>query len=134
MQDFEINGATAGFFTLEDTASIYAKVMSLWQQYLRVLPHPYHVVRYEGLVDDFEGEIRRLLEFLNVDWDDAVLDYATHARAREVISTPSYRQVTESIYKRARYRWLRYAEQLAPIMGVLNPYIEYFGYEGRDPS
>jgi tetratricopeptide (TPR) repeat protein len=133
MQDFKTNGATVHFFTLEHTALAYAKVMSLWQQYLRVLPHPHHVVRYEDLVDGFEGEIRRLLRFLNVEWDDAVLDYAEHARRRGMIHTPSYRQVTEPIYKRARYRWRRYAGQLAPIMSALEPYVERFGYQHHDP-
>jgi len=128
MQDFKINDAMANFFSIEDAAVLYAKVMSLWQQYRRVLPHSCHVVRYEDLVDDFEGETRRLLEFLGLEWDDAVLDYAGHAAARGRISTPSYDQVTEPIYRRARYRWRRYAEQLQPVMGLLEPFIEYFGY------
>jgi tetratricopeptide (TPR) repeat protein len=130
MQDFKLNPGTAHFYALEDTASLYAKVMGLWQQYLRVLPHPYHVVRYEDLVDDFPAETRRVLQFLGVDWDDGLFDHVGHARRLGIISTPSYRQVTEPIYKRARYRWQRYAEHLTPIAPVLKPYIEYFGYQG----
>jgi len=128
MQNFRINDAMASFFTIEDAAVLYANVMNLWRQYRRLLPHPCHVVRYEDLVDDFEGETRRLLEFLGLEWDDAVLDYAGHARRRGMIHTPSYGQVTEPIYRRARYRWRRYAEQLQPVMGLLEPFIEYFGY------
>jgi len=133
MQDFKIDHTKANFFfSVEETSLLYAKVMSLWRRYVRVLPHPHHVVRYEDLVDDFEGEMRRLLEFVNVEWDDAVLGYADHARGRGRISTPSYGQVTEPIYRRARYRWRRYAEQLEPVMGRLRPYIEYFGYGSPD--
>ncbi|GAF80582.1 unnamed protein product, partial [marine sediment metagenome] len=76
----------------------------------------------------------RLIRFLDLEWDDAVLDYARHARRRRVINTPSYNQVTEPIYQRARYRWGRYAEQLAPVMGVLKPYAEFFGYPTSPPG
>jgi len=128
MQNFKHNEAMANFFTLEDTAGLYDKVFKLWQQYVRVLPHPYHLVRYEDLVDDFETQTRRLLGFIGVPWDDAVRGYHQHAVENRSINTPSYRQVSEPIYKRARFRWRRYAEQLEPIMSVLEPHIEYFGY------
>ena len=132
MQDFKINDAMASFFTLEDSARLYDKVMRLWQQYVRVLPHSYCVVRYEDLVDDFEAQTRRLLRFVGVDWNDAVRQYHQHAVQKRNISTPSYRQVTEPIYKRACNRWRRYAEQLEPIMSVLEPHIEHFGYGSSD--
>jgi len=128
MQDFKMNDVTANFVTLEETAFLYAEVMGLWQHYVRVLPHAYHVVRYEDVVDDFRTETRRLLQFLDLDWDDAVLDYAEHARRRGMITTASYHQVIEPIYRRARYRWRRYARQLEPAIRVLRPHIEYFGY------
>ena len=38
----------------------------------------------------------------------------------------------EPIYRRSRYRWRRYEEQLAPVIDVLKPYIEYFGYDTDD--
>jgi len=131
MQNFVINNAMASFFTLEDTATLYDKTMCLWRQYVEVLPHAYHVVKYEDLVEDFEGQTRRLLEFLGVDWDQAVHEYAEHARNRRKgwINTASHHQVVQPIYKRARGRWRRYADQLAPIMSLLKPHIEYFGYD-----
>ena len=33
-----------------------------------------------------------------------------------------------------RYRWRRYAKELAPIMDALGPYVERFGYERDDPA
>ncbi len=128
MQYFEANDALVNFFTLEDTATLYAKVMGLWERYLRVLPLRHYVIRYEDVVADFESETRHLLDFLGIEWDDRVLDYAEHAQDRGIISTPSYHQVAEPIYRRARYRWKRYAAQLNPVMDRLNPYIDSFGY------
>lgn len=83
------------------------------------------------MVNDFEGETRALLDFLGVGWDDAVLDHVEHARQRGIINTPSYHQVTQPIYRDARYRWKRYAVELEPVIPILRPYIERFGYAER---
>jgi tetratricopeptide (TPR) repeat protein len=129
MQNFTLNEAMATFYSLDSTAALYAKVMGLWQQCVQKLPIKYHQIRYEDLVSNFEHETRRLLDFLEVGWDDAVLQHTEHARKRGTINTPSYHQVTQPIYQHAKYRWKRYAKQLEPVMETLRPYIEYFGYE-----
>jgi tetratricopeptide (TPR) repeat protein len=128
MQNFAVNVAMSTFYSLESTVALYAKVMGLWQQYILRLPIKYHQVRYEDLVSNFEYETRRLLEFLEVGWDDAVLQHTEHAKKRGTISTPSYHQVTQPIYQHAKYRWKRYAKYFEPVMESLQPYIEYFGY------
>ena len=128
MQNFEINDAMANFHSIETTAGLYAKVMGLWRQYERILEPDFHAVRYEDLIGDFEGQVRGVLGFLGLAWDDSVLAYAEHARDRGHINTPSYAQVTQPIYHRARFRWLRYADHLAPVMDTLAPFIEHFGY------
>ncbi len=130
MECFNLNASMVNFLTLADATAFYVKVMGLWQQCVQALPLVHHIVRYEDLVDDFEGQMRRLLEFLGVDWDDAVHRYAEHAQQRDAINTPSYHEVTEPIYRRARYRWRRYADELAPYMERLEPFIRYFGYTG----
>lgn len=127
MQNFVINNAMSTFFTLEKTAAAYAGVMSLWQEYIAVLPVKYHRIRYEDLVSDQAGESRRLLEFLELEWNENVLRHDEHARTRS-ITTPSYHQVTQPIYQDAKYRWKRYAEYMQPVLPVLQPYIDYFGY------
>ena len=134
MQSFVANDAMANFYTLEDAARLYAEVMGLWRSYSELLPLNFHQIRYEDLVGDFEGETRRLLAFLGLDWNDRVLEYNRHARERKQITTPSYNQVTEEIYTRARYRWQRYEEQMAPVMPLLAPFIDEFGYGGRKPE
>lgn len=127
IQDFEINPAMANFFTLEDAAHFYNTVMGLWKQTIDILPLNYHTIRYEDLVSDFETETRKVLDFIDVGWDESVLKFNEHALQRR-INTPSYHQVTQSIYQHAKYRWKRYEKQVEPIKDVLNPFIEYFGY------
>jgi tetratricopeptide (TPR) repeat protein len=132
MQNFALNEAMIVFTNLEDTAYTYASVMNLWQEFTQGLPLRYHMIRYEDLVENMEDEARRLLKFLDIEWSDAVLDHVEHARHRGVIRTPSYHQVTQPIYKTAKYRWKRYAKELEPIMETLRPFIERFGYHEAD--
>ena len=128
MQNFVVNSSMANFFSLEDTAALYTKVMRLWQKSTRLLPLDYHIVRYEDLIADFESETRKMLNFLGLDWDPAVADYAAHARQRGKIDTPSYHQVTQDIYQSAKFRWKRYRDQFDSVKPALEPFVEDFGY------
>ena len=103
--------------------------MNLWQEFTQHLPLRYHMIRYEDLVENMEHEARRLLKSLDIEWNDAVLGHVEHAKRRGTISTPSYHQVTQPIYKTAKYRWKRYAKELEPVMETLRPFIKRFGYE-----
>ncbi|NQU55873.1 MAG: tetratricopeptide repeat protein [Rhodospirillales bacterium] len=136
MQFFQLNDATSNFLTIGDAATIYRLIMNFWRQCAGALGLNFHTIKYEDLVADMEGESRSLIKFLGIQWDENVLDYRTHARQRGVINTPSYAQVTEPIYQRAKYRWMRYNKQLGPIINDVQPLAEVFGYacttEGLD--
>jgi tetratricopeptide (TPR) repeat protein len=128
MQYYQLNDAMANFFTLGDAVALYKEVMGLWLKSVELLPLNYHLIKYESLVADFEPELRNLFNFLDIEWDSSVLDYRQHAGTKAMINTPSYEQVTKPIYQSAKYRWLRYEEQLVPFMDDLAPFIEKFGY------
>jgi tetratricopeptide (TPR) repeat protein len=128
MQNFGTNGALTSFFALESGVSVYAKVMQIWLDAVRMLPLQYHQIRYEDLVTDFERESHSLLDFLGVGWNESVREHDKHAMSHSNINTPSYHQVTQPVYQHAKYRWKRYAKQFEPLMPILQPYIEYFGY------
>ena len=128
MQSFALNIAMANLCSLEDTVRLYAKVMTLWRQYTRVLCVPHVVVKYEDLVDDFEHEVRRLLEFIGVEWDESILTYNQAQPSDAIVRTLSYHQVSQPIYRSARYRWRRYERYIEPIRPILQPHIREFGY------
>ena len=128
MQNFEISPAMANFFSLEDAAHLYAKVMTLWRKYIDVLALDYHVVKYEDFVDDFEAETAALLKFLGSEWDEAMAEYTAHAKKRARIATVSYDQVVEPIYRRAQYRWKRYRREIGTSLDSLKSFAESFGY------
>ena len=128
MQPFSHNDAMANFYNLEDSAKLYAKTMELWKQYSTLLPLNIHTIKYESLIENFEDEVRSLLTFLDLPWNENVLAYDKHAKNRDSIRTPSYNQVTQPIYKTAKYRWRRYNSQFDAVMPTLEPWIKYFSY------
>jgi hypothetical protein len=103
--------------------------MSLWIHYEQTIHPDFHLVRYEDLVDDTEKEAGALLAFLSVEWDERVLKFYDHARRKTRISTPSYEQVTQPVYKRAKYRWKAYEKYFTDLEHLLAPYVDYFGYD-----
>lgn len=127
MQNFASDALTS-FFSLENGALVYSKIMQIWVDAAKMLPLNYHRIRYEDLVADFENEAHALLDFLGVGWHESVREHDKHAMKHGNINTPSYHQVTQPIYQHAKYRWKRYEKQLAPVMPTLQPYIEYFDY------
>ncbi len=129
MQDFVVNSAMSNFLDLADAADYYAKSMLLWNRFVELLPLKVHFVRYESLVRDVEAEAREVLKFLELPFDEAVLDFSAHARSRGRINTPSYHQVSQPVYTSAVDRWRKYEGHLEPIIEKLKPFVKQFGYE-----
>jgi tetratricopeptide (TPR) repeat protein len=128
MQNFDLNPAMANFLDLENTARLYDLVLTFWTRCRELLPLDVHVLRYEALVADSEAQMRALIGFLGLEWDDRVLDNEGIAARRGLIATPSYHQVAQPIYATARGRWERYRDQLAPVLPILAPWAERMGY------
>jgi hypothetical protein len=128
MQPHQINPITAAYLSLEGTAEDYAAIMSIWRTLAPLMPGHYLEVRYEDMVEDLESVARKTLDFLGVTWDARVLGFDEHARKKMVIS-PTYADVIQPIYKRARSRWLNYQKYLEPHLAKLEPFVKAFGYE-----
>ena len=128
MSNFRLNSAMANFLRLEDAAAFYDLNFRHWERSRALFGINVHSVVYERLVDNVEAEIRPLFDFLELDWHDAALDHQQTAKTRGLITTASYAQVTEPIYTRAAGRWERYRRHLEPVLPVLAPWIERFGY------
>jgi tetratricopeptide (TPR) repeat protein len=127
IQRYKLNKRMANFLDIESSAQFYIAVMSLYRHFRKVLSMDYTEVRYEDIVLEFESEVRRLLSFLELPWDDNVLRFDVFARSRN-INTPSYSQVIKPIYRDSISRWQRYEKQLAPIIPRMSYFIRSFGY------
>ena len=82
-------------------------------------------IDYEETIADQEGQSRRLIDFVGLEWDDACLDF--HKTERAVI-TASHSQVRQPIYNTSVGRWKRYGKGLAPLIEGLAEVI------GNNPS
>jgi len=129
MTRFDPKGGMANMLRLEDAAKLYDLVMSHWLRCREVFPLDVHIIRYERMIEDVEAELRPLAAFLGLGWHDDLLDHRRSAKARSWIATPSYAQVAEPLYKRARGRWERYRAQLEPVLPILKPWCDLMGYE-----
>ena len=92
----------------------YEKVMDHWH---KVLPPGVLIdVQYEDLVDDLEGEGRRVLGHCGLEWEDACLNFHDTKRT---VRTASLMQVREPVHRRAVGNWQRYAKHLVPLAEAL---------------
>ena len=130
-QIFDMNPFMANLTTLDDAGTLYALSMSVWLEAQSTLSLNVQTVRYEDIVQDFDGSIRSLLDFLNLPWDESVKAFHRHAADKDV-RTPSYEQVTQEIYKTSVDRWKNYPEQIKPLKDRLSSFIRDFGYDAPD--
>jgi tetratricopeptide (TPR) repeat protein len=127
MQHLPINPVSSAYLTLEGTATQYVSVMGFWRAMLPRVRNSHLEVRYEDLVGDLETVARRVLDFLEVSWDERVLKFHEHARSKPVRS-PSYAEVTKPVFKSAVGRWRNYQKYLEPWLEKLTPFVQTYGY------
>ena len=114
--------------SLQRLADGYARAFAQW--FADVDAFAPHVLewRYESVVSQFDEQAERLGQFLDMTEVSPMLSFAEHARNRRFISTPSYAQVTEGVHRNAVGRWQNYREQFAPVLPVLQPWLDRLGY------
>jgi len=129
MQNFKPSSALAHFRSLETTADLYEEVMEIWLDFKEQTRIPIHEIRYESLVGDPGGTIRDLVSRIGLEWSDDIASYHETSNVGFDILTPSYREVSEPVYKRARGRWRNYANWLSPLRERLAPISRRLGYD-----
>jgi len=90
-----------------------ADIMALWKRTLKL---PILDLSYEMLVADPEGQSRRLIDFVGLDWDDACL---TPERDSRQIHTASQWQVRQKIYSSSVGKFEGYKEWLGPLVSAM---------------
>lgn len=92
----------------------YARLMDHWRT---VLPAGAFLdVQYEDIVADQEAQARHMIEFCNLEWNDACLDFYKSKRS---VNTASMTQVRRPIYKSSVERWRAYEKFLGPLLDAL---------------
>jgi len=93
--------------------NLYLNLMEYWEN---TLPGFIYELNYERLVADQENQTRKLLEFCQLPWDDACLDFH---KTRRKVNTASNEQVRRPIYKDSVKLWKRYEKQLEPLRSAI---------------
>jgi len=101
----------------------YQRLMDHWHQ---VLPGFVLDVQYEDVVGDLEGQVRRILDYCDLPFEQACLDFHQTERA---VKTASSQQVRQPIYSSSVNFWENYQSHLSELIEVLEPLLA-----GRPPE
>lgn len=123
----EVKPTTFEMLTLTDAAHFYDRVMHLAEIYRSTLPLDLLECRHENLVSGFERCVRSICAFIGMNWSETMRDFDRSTRER-VVRSPSAYQVRLGLHSEAIGQWRRYERELSPIIPLLQPWIERFGY------
>ena len=103
-------------YSLEDLGRYYRDYVHLMRHFDSVLPGRVHRVQYEALVGDLEGEVRRLLAYCGLPFEEQCLRYYETERAVQTVSSD---QVRKPIYADAVEQWRNFEPWLGPLKEAL---------------
>ena len=104
-------------YGLEEAGSYYNSYVKLMNHWDHVLPNKILRVSNEDVIDDLEGQVRRILSFLELPFEDACVSF--HKTERSV-RTASSEQVRQPINKKGMGRWKPYAKHLKPLINSID--------------
>jgi hypothetical protein len=103
-------------FALRDVGRSYLDNVRLMEHLDRVAPGLVHHVDYRTLVEEPQTELRSVLDYLGLPWDETVLDFH---RLDRVVRTPSSEQVRRPLNRDGMEIWRPYSQWLDPLREVL---------------
>lgn len=110
-------------YSLDDMGRYYGGYVELMAHFDAVLPGRVHRVIYERIIDDVEGEVRRLLDYCGLPFDERCLRFYENERS---VRTASSEQVRRPIYREGVDHWKHYEAWLGPLREVLGPIVDQY--------
>ena len=124
---FNLNPSTYELLDLRRTAALYDGMMSFAEAFRAAFEFIEYPLVYEKLVEDFAGEAKAVCAFIGADWREELSNFAGRAKRGDVASASSA-QIARGLYADGAGQWRRYRDQLAPVLPLLAPWVERFGY------
>ncbi|WP_239024098.1 tetratricopeptide repeat-containing sulfotransferase family protein [Paraglaciecola marina] len=100
-------------YDLENMAHYYQSYQSLMKHWEEVLPGFVLRVQHEDVIEDLEGEVRRMLDFCQLPFETNCLDFH---KTKRTIKTPSSEQVRQPINSTAKDQWKNFEKNLTPLI------------------
>jgi tetratricopeptide (TPR) repeat protein len=110
-------------YDLSDMGRYYADYVALMAHFDQVLPGRVHRVIYEQMVDDTEAQVRALLEYCGLEFDERCLRFFENDRA---VRTASSEQVRRPIYREGVDQWRHFDPWLGPLKQALGPVLKHY--------
>ena len=107
-------------YGLQEVGRYYRAYVRLMEHWDRALPGYVLRVMHEDVVDDLETQVRRILDFCNLPFEEACVNF--HETERN-IRTPSSEQVRQPIYRSGMEQWRNFEPWLDPLKEALGPEI-----------
>jgi hypothetical protein len=104
-------------YSIEDIARYYRTYLELMRHWDAVLPGWILRVWYEDVVEDLEGNVRRILEFCGLEFEPACVEFYKTGRS---VRTASSEQVRQPIFRDGLLQWRNYEPWLGPLKDSLN--------------
>jgi tetratricopeptide (TPR) repeat protein len=103
-------------YSIEDIARYYRTYLDLMRHWNTVLPGHVLRVQHEDVVNDLDGSVRRLLDFCQLDFEPACVQFHKTERS---IRTASSEQVRQPIYREGLEQWRHYEPWLGSLGAAL---------------
>jgi tetratricopeptide (TPR) repeat protein len=103
-------------YSVADIARYYRTYLELMEHWDRVLPGRILRVQHEDVVDDLEGNVRRILDFCGLEFEPACVEFHKTQRS---IRTASSEQVRRPIFREGLDQWKNYEQWLGPLREAL---------------
>ena len=103
-------------YSITDIARYYRTYLELLRHWDAVLPGRVLRVQHEDVVDDLEGNVRRILDFCGLDFESGCVEFHKTERS---IRTASSEQVRQPIFREGLDQWRNYEPWLGPLKDAL---------------
>jgi len=110
-------------YSLEDIGRYYRDYVDLMAHFDAVLPGRIHRVIYEDMVADTEAQVRALLDYCGLPFEDGCLRFFENERP---VRTASSEQVRRPIYREGIDHWKHFEPWLGPLKAALGPVLDAY--------
>jgi hypothetical protein len=110
-------------YSVEDIARYYRTYLELMRHWDDVLPGRILRVQHEDVVEDLEGNVRRMLDFCELEFEPACIEF--HKTERSV-RTPSSEQVRQPIFREGLDQWKHFEPWLDPLTAALGDALTHY--------